>query len=80
MTLVQAQIPEVEYRLLRQRAEAEGRPMKDIVRLALHEYLSDERVDPDDPIFHLFPLGRSGRRGHAASEDHDELLYPRRRR
>jgi hypothetical protein len=43
MTLVQAQIPEAEYRLLRQRAQAAGRPMKEVVREALHAYLLDER-------------------------------------
>jgi hypothetical protein len=80
MTLVQAQIPEAEYRLLRQRAEDEGAPMKEIVRRALHEYLSDEKVDPSDPIFHLFPLGKSGRKGHRTSDLHDDLLYPRARR
>lgn len=80
MTLVQAQIPEGEYRLLRQRAEAEGRPMKEIVRQALHAYLSDDRVDPNDPIFKLFPLGSSGAKGHTTSTDHDKILYGPRRR
>ncbi|MGA7922494.1 MAG: ribbon-helix-helix protein, CopG family [Thermoplasmata archaeon] len=80
MTLVQAQIPEAEYRLLRQRAESEGAPMKEIVRRALHEYLADEEVDSSDPIFHIFPLGKSGRKGHRTSERHDDLLYPRIRR
>lgn len=75
MTLVQAQIPESEYRLLRQRAEASGQPMKEVVRRALHAYLSDESVNPKDPIFHLFPLGASGRRGHRTSELHDAELY-----
>lgn len=79
MTLVQAQIPEAEYRLLRQRAEAAGEPMKEIVRLAIHAYLKEEPVDPNDPIFHLFPLGKSGRKGHTAARDHDELLYGPRR-
>ena len=76
MTLVQAQIPEVEYRLLRQRASEEGASMKEIMRRALHAYLADDRVDPNDPIFHIFPLGKSGRKGHRTSERHDELLYP----
>jgi plasmid stability protein len=80
MTLVQAQIPEGEYRLLRQRAEASGRPMKDIVREALHEYLTDETVDPGDPIFSAFPLGTSGRKGHRSARSHDDLLYGPQRR
>jgi len=75
MTLVQAQIPEAEYRLLRQRAEATGQPMKEVVRKALHAYLEDERVDPKDPIFGIFPLGKSGRKGHSTARRHDEELY-----
>ena len=77
MTLVQAQIPEGEYRLLRQLASESGEPMKEIVRKAIHAYLEDEKVDPSDPIFHLFPLGASGRKGHHAAEDHDKQLYRR---
>ena len=75
MTLVQAQIPEIEYRLLRQRAAATGQPMMELIRRALHAYLSDEKVDPEDPIFSVFPLGASGRKGHASARDHDEMLY-----
>ena len=80
MTLVQAQIPEGEYRLLRQRAESSGTPMKEIVRLAIHAYLADEKVDPADPIFHLFPLGGSGKRGHSNARRHDDVLYGKIRR
>jgi len=75
MTLVQAQIPESEYRLLRQRAAASGQPMKEVVRQALHAYLIDETVDPKDPIFKIFPLGASGRKGHNTAARHDEELY-----
>ena len=75
MTLVQAQIPEGEYRLLRQRADAAGQPMKEIVRRALHAYLSEEKVDPKDPIFSAFPPGASGRKGHSAAREHDKVLY-----
>jgi hypothetical protein len=79
MTLVQAQIPESEYRLLRQRAAASGKPMKEVIRQALHAYLNDERVDPNDPIFHIFPLGASGKKGHRTARDHDDELYGPRR-
>jgi hypothetical protein len=75
MTLVQAQIPEAEYRLLRQRAEATGQPLKEVVRLALHAYLQDEKVDPKDPIFEIFPLGKSGKKGHRTARHHDVELY-----
>jgi len=73
--LARAQIPVSEYRLLRQRAAASGKPMKEVVRQALHAYLQDDTVDPKDPIFHIFPLGASGKRGHHAARDHDEELY-----
>jgi hypothetical protein len=49
--------------------------MKEVVRLALHAYLNDEKVDPKDPIFQIFPLGSSGRKGHRAARDHDAELY-----
>ncbi len=75
VTLVQAQIPESEYRLLRQRAAASGLPMKEVVRQALHAYLKDESVDPKDPIFQIFPLGTSGKKGHRTARRHDEELY-----
>ena len=78
MTLVQAQIPEGEYRLLRQRAVARGEPMKEIVRRAIHSYLQDEKVNPDDPVFRAFPLGSSGKRRHHVARDHDEFLYGKR--
>jgi hypothetical protein len=75
MTLVQAQIPEGEYRLLRQRAVARGEPMKELVRRAIHAYLQEEKVDPDDPLFNAFPLGSSGKKGHTVGRDHDDYLY-----
>jgi hypothetical protein len=75
MTLLQAQIPESEYRLLRPRAAASGQPMKEVVRQALHAYLTDESVGPKDPIFHMFPLGASRKRGHRTARNHDDELY-----
>jgi hypothetical protein len=80
MTLVQAQIPEAEYRLLRQRAGESGKPMKEIIRLAIHDYLADDQVQAEDPIFHMFPLGASGPQGHRTSEKHDDVLFPKKRR
>ncbi len=55
--------------------------MKEIIRQAIHAYLKEEPADPADPIFHAFPLGESGRKGHDAARKHDDLLYgPARRR
>jgi hypothetical protein len=75
MTLVRVQIPESEYRLLRQKAAASGKPLAEIVRQALHAYLQKETVDRHDSFLHLFPLGESGRKGHRAAQDHDDELY-----
>jgi hypothetical protein len=75
MTLVQAQIPEGEYRLLRQIAAESGEPMKEIVRKAIHSYLEREKVDPGDPLFHAFPLVAGRGKKHNAGRDHDDLLY-----
>jgi hypothetical protein len=75
MTLVEAQIPESEYRLLRQRAVASGQPMEEVIRKALRAYLQVESVNPDDPIFHIFPLGASGKKGHQRARGHDDELY-----
>jgi len=49
--------------------------MKEVVRLALHAYLQDETVDPKDPIFQIFPLGASGKKGHQTARNHDNELY-----
>jgi hypothetical protein len=75
MTLVQAQIPEEEYRLLRQRASNSGEPMKEVVRKAIHAYLADETIHPDDPIYRGFPLGSSRGKGFRPARDHDAELY-----
>jgi len=79
MPLVQAQVPEVEYDLLKRRAKAEGKPIKTVIREALRAHLIPDTVDRADPIFRLFPLteGRGAR--HRLSTDHDDLLYPRER-
>ena len=54
--------------------------MKEIVRQAIHSYLREEKVNPDDPVFHAFPLGASGKKGHHVARDHDEFLYGKRAR
>ncbi len=51
MTVVQTQLPELEYELLRQRARSEHRPIQDVVRAAIRAHVLDDRVNPSDPIF-----------------------------
>jgi len=75
MPLVQAQVPESEYDLLKRRARAEGKPMKAVVREALRAHLMPDTVNPNDPIFHVFPLQKKRGRIHWASQEHNELLY-----
>jgi hypothetical protein len=78
MALVQAQIPESEYDMLRRRARAEGKPIKTVVREALRAHLLPDKVNPDDPVFRMFPLVNQKGRRRWDSRDHDELLYPAR--
>ncbi|HEV2317734.1 MAG TPA: hypothetical protein VGV89_09210 [Thermoplasmata archaeon] len=77
MPLVQAQVPQTEYDLLKRRARAEAKPMKAVIREALRAHLVPDTVDPQDPIFQAFPLQRKRGRKVWDSRDHDELLYPR---
>jgi hypothetical protein len=74
MAIILAQIPEADYPLRRERAVASGKPKREIVRLAPHAYLLEGVVDATDPIFHIFPIGASGKRGHRVARDHVDLL------
>jgi len=76
MPLVQTEVPQSEYDLLRRRAQVEGKPLKTVIREALRAHLLPDTVNPDDPIFHIFPLQRAKGKTHWASRDHDDLLYP----
>lgn len=77
MKLVQTAIPDDEYRLLRERASKERKSMKEVAREALRAHLLPDRVNPDDPIFHAFPLIKGRGRHTSASVDHDRILYSR---
>ena len=77
MKLVQTALPDDEYRLLRERANKDGKSMKQVVREALRAHLLPDRVNPDDPIFRAFPLIRRKGRRTTGSLDHDRILYSR---
>jgi len=79
MPLVQTQVPQGEYDLLKQRARAEGKTLKLVIREALRAHLMPDKVDPNDPVFRMFPLQRKRGRLHWDSRDHDEILYPKNR-
>ncbi len=51
--------------------------MKEVAREALRAYLLPDRVNPDDPIFHAFPLVKGRGRRTTDSVDHDQILYAR---
>ncbi|HTT34951.1 MAG TPA: hypothetical protein VMH78_03670 [Thermoplasmata archaeon] len=77
MKIVQTAVPDDEYRLLRERANKEGKSMKRVAREALRAHLLPDRVNPDDPIFRAFPLVRGKGRRTTGSIDHDRVLYSR---
>ncbi len=79
MKLVQTAVGEEEYQLLRHRAAIEGKTMKEVAREALHAHLLPDRVNPQDPVFHAFPLIRASGKTTWGSRDHDKLLYRRKR-
>jgi hypothetical protein len=73
--LVQTAVADDEYRLLRERVSKERKSMKQVAREALRAHLLPDRVNPNDPIFHAFPLVRGRGRRTTGSIDHDEILY-----
>jgi hypothetical protein len=75
LRLVQARISESEFQLLHRRAKAEGKSVQSLIREALSAKLLPDTVNPDDPLFDLFPLIEKGGKAHRLSESHDEYLY-----
>ena len=80
MPVVQTVVPDSEYDLLRERARKEGKPLKVVVREALRAHILPDSVNPNDPIFHIFPLQKKRGRAHWDLRDHDDILYPKRPR
>lgn len=77
MKLVQTAVADDEYHLLRERATREGKSMKAVAREALRAHLLPDRVNPNDPIFHDFPLIKGRGRRTSGSVDHDAILHSR---
>jgi hypothetical protein len=75
MMLVQARIPEPEYRILKRMATFSGEPMEEVIRKAVHSYLTNDTVAPTVRLVQDFPLGARGRKGHDAAQRHGEELY-----
>ena len=75
MKLVQAQITEAEYLLLRKRATDEHKTLQEVIREALKSHLLPDTVDVNDPLFKAFPMTRSTGRKGKTSMDHDRAIY-----
>ncbi len=78
MKLVQTSVADDEYQLLRERANKERKSMKQVAREALRAHLLPDEVNPNDPIFHGFPVIRRRGPRSQGSVDHDRILYSRR--
>jgi len=75
MKVVQTQVSETEYAILEAYAKSHDRTIKEAVREAIRNLTLNDSVDPDDPIFKLFPLTRKKGKHSDASERHDLYLY-----
>jgi hypothetical protein len=66
-----------EYPLLRRRAAAEGKSIKEVAREALRAHLLPDQVNPKDPVFLASPLIRAKGKTTWSSRDDDKLPYRR---
>lgn len=74
MKVVQTRLSETEYALLATYAKAHDTTIKEAVRTAIRHLTLPDAVDPEDPVFHAFPVAEKGRLGDA-SERSDAYLY-----
>ena len=49
--------------------------MEEVIRKALHSYLTDEPVSPKVRLVQDFPLGARGRKAHDTAQRREEELY-----
>jgi hypothetical protein len=75
MKVVQTQVSETEYAILEAYAKSHEKTIKETVREAIRKLTLNDSVDPDDPIFKMFPLTRKKGKHPDASERHDLYLY-----
>ncbi|MDE1822360.1 MAG: hypothetical protein KGJ23_12275 [Euryarchaeota archaeon] len=78
MKLVQAQIPEAEYQLLKRRAHETSRTLQEVIREAIREHVLPDRVDPQDPLLRAWPTVAPTGKRERGSVDHDRVLYGKR--
>ena len=75
MRVVQTELTETEHALLEAYVRARGTTIKEAVREAIRKLTVRDQVDPDDPIFKMFPLTRAKGNVKNLSEEHDRHLY-----
>ncbi|OGS50329.1 MAG: hypothetical protein A3K65_08110 [Euryarchaeota archaeon RBG_16_68_12] len=79
MRVVQTELTETEHALLEAYVRARKTTIKDAVREAIRKLTVRDEVDPDDPIFRIFPLVKGKGKLRNLSEGHDRHLYGGRR-
>ena len=79
MRVVQTELTETEHALLVAYVKARGTTIEEAVREAIRNLTARDEVDPDDPIFKMFPLTRAKGKLKNLSEEHDRYLYGDRR-
>ena len=75
MKVVRTQVSETEYAVLETYARSHDKTIKEAVRETIRKLILNDSVDPDDPIFKMFPLTRKKGEHSDASERHDFYLY-----
>ncbi len=79
MRVVQTEITDTEHALLETYVKAHNTTIKEAVREAIRTLTIRDQIDPDDPVFRIFPLVRGKGKLRKLSEDHDRHLYGGRR-
>jgi hypothetical protein len=72
MKIVQTRIGDTEYTLLRKKAAEEKKTLQEVLREAVERYVTEEKVDPSDPLFSE-PVAEKGARD--GSIRHNKYLY-----
>ena len=75
MKVVQSRLSRTEYAVLAGYARSRKTTIEDAMKEAIRKFTLKEDVDPERPIFKIFPLTRKKSRHEDASERHDVYLY-----
>lgn len=72
MKIVQTRISDAEYNLLKKKTIEKGSTIQDVLREAIKQYVVQESVNPDDPLFSE-PVAETGAKD--GSVRHNKYLY-----